>query len=463
LTFSTTGLPAGATLTPDVFYGRANFEWTPTAGAVGTYNITFTVKDNGNGGAGPIGQDSRTMRVIVRTANAAPVLVPIGNKQLFEGQLFELHLVAADADGDMLTYSAATLPPGALFDAQTGVLRWTPHLFQAGDYSVTFNVTDGNKSASETVKLSVQNVNQAPILAYMPTQSTREGVTLSFNLIAGDPDADPIRYSTLTPLPAGAFFDKDNGTFEWTPTFEQAGVYPITFAATDINGATDTFDLTVRVSNVNRAPTLTVKQHAVLLGNDLTFNVVGSDRDQNTTLTYSALGLPEGATLNPATGQIHWVPGPGQAGDYLVRVSVSDGAASTMEPLLLRALTTPQAPTVVIETTPSFPALPGQDVVLNFAAETHVDRSIAGAAEFVVTNTLGVQVLLDACLRAGVPRVVQVSTDEVYGTIPVGSWTETHLLEPNSPYAAAKAGGKPKGRLRASFLFCFIRSALRKT
>ena len=85
--------------------------------------------------------------------------------------------------------------------------------------------------------------------------------------------------------------------------------------------------------------------------------------------------------------------------------------------------------------------LPGSDVVLNFAAETHVDRSIAGAAEFVVTNTLGVQVLLDACLRAGVPRVVQVSTDEVYGTIPVGSWTEDHLLEPNSPYAAAKAGG----------------------
>lgn len=85
--------------------------------------------------------------------------------------------------------------------------------------------------------------------------------------------------------------------------------------------------------------------------------------------------------------------------------------------------------------------LPGQDVVLNFAAETHVDRSIAGAAEFVVTNALGVQVLLDACLRAGVPRVVQVSTDEVYGTIPEGSWTEEHLLEPNSPYAAAKAGG----------------------
>jgi len=85
--------------------------------------------------------------------------------------------------------------------------------------------------------------------------------------------------------------------------------------------------------------------------------------------------------------------------------------------------------------------LPGHDAVLNFAAETHVDRSISGAADFVVTNVLGTQTLLDACLRAGTERVVHVSTDEVYGTIPTGSWTEDHLLEPNSPYSAAKAGG----------------------
>ncbi len=64
--------------------------------------------------------------------------------------------------------------------------------------------------------------------------------------------------------------------------------------------------------------------------------------------------------------------------------------------------------------------LPGHDAVVNFAAETHVDRSIAGAAEFVTSNVTGVQVLLDACLTAGVPRVVHVSTDEVYGSIAEG-------------------------------------------
>ncbi|SDJ35287.1 dTDP-glucose 4,6-dehydratase [Frankineae bacterium MT45] len=85
-------------------------------------------------------------------------------------------------------------------------------------------------------------------------------------------------------------------------------------------------------------------------------------------------------------------------------------------------------------------ALPGHDVLINFAAETHVDRSITGAADFAVTNFLGAQQIFDAALRHKVGRVVHVSTDEVYGSIPEGSWREDHILEPNSPYSAAKAG-----------------------
>ncbi|MDT0453977.1 dTDP-glucose 4,6-dehydratase [Streptomyces hesseae] len=83
--------------------------------------------------------------------------------------------------------------------------------------------------------------------------------------------------------------------------------------------------------------------------------------------------------------------------------------------------------------------LPGHDAVVHFAAESHVDRSLASAEEFVRTNVGGTQTLLDACLAAGVERVVHVSTDEVYGTIAEGSWTEEWPLLPNSPYAASKA------------------------
>ncbi|CAB4863121.1 MAG: dTDP-glucose 4,6-dehydratase [Actinobacteria bacterium] len=83
--------------------------------------------------------------------------------------------------------------------------------------------------------------------------------------------------------------------------------------------------------------------------------------------------------------------------------------------------------------------IPGFDTVINFAAESHVDRSIAGSREFVTTNVLGVQNLLDAAKNSGIERFVHVSTDEVYGTIPEGSWPETDPLLPNSPYAASKA------------------------
>jgi dTDP-glucose 4,6-dehydratase len=87
-------------------------------------------------------------------------------------------------------------------------------------------------------------------------------------------------------------------------------------------------------------------------------------------------------------------------------------------------------------------AADGCDAIVNFAAETHVDRSILGPAEFILTDVLGTQVLLDHARRQGI-RLVHVSTDEVYGDIPLGApaSTEDAPLRPSSPYSASKAGG----------------------
>jgi dTDP-glucose 4,6-dehydratase len=84
-------------------------------------------------------------------------------------------------------------------------------------------------------------------------------------------------------------------------------------------------------------------------------------------------------------------------------------------------------------------ALHGIDAVVNFAAESHVDRSIKSAHEFVSTNIQGTQNLLDTCRSLDINNYLQVSTDEVYGSIQSGSWSETEPLLPNSPYAASKA------------------------
>ncbi|MDQ7779778.1 MAG: dTDP-glucose 4,6-dehydratase [Planctomycetota bacterium] len=84
----------------------------------------------------------------------------------------------------------------------------------------------------------------------------------------------------------------------------------------------------------------------------------------------------------------------------------------------------------------------GFDVVVNFAAESHVDRSLYDPARFVRTNVLGAQNLLEAARSQGVPRFVQISTDEVYGSLgPEGKFTETTPLAPSSPYSATKAAG----------------------
>lgn len=90
-------------------------------------------------------------------------------------------------------------------------------------------------------------------------------------------------------------------------------------------------------------------------------------------------------------------------------------------------------PTVVSQ------VMAGVDLVVHFAAESHVDRSILGSADFVMTNVVGTQTLLQGAVDAGVAKFVHVSTDEVYGSIESGSWPETHPLEPNSPYSASKA------------------------
>ncbi len=83
--------------------------------------------------------------------------------------------------------------------------------------------------------------------------------------------------------------------------------------------------------------------------------------------------------------------------------------------------------------------IPGHDIVVHFAAESHVDRSIEGPAVFLETNVVGTGVLLDAARRAGVERFIHVSTDEVYGSLPEGFALETDRLHPSSPYSASKA------------------------
>ena len=85
-------------------------------------------------------------------------------------------------------------------------------------------------------------------------------------------------------------------------------------------------------------------------------------------------------------------------------------------------------------------AMRGHDAVVHFAAESHVDRSIDGSEDFILTNCFGTNVVIDAARKLDIGRVLHIGTDEVYGSVEVGSSLETDPLEPRSPYSASKAG-----------------------
>ncbi|TSC62237.1 MAG: dTDP-glucose 4,6-dehydratase, partial [Parcubacteria group bacterium Gr01-1014_106] len=89
------------------------------------------------------------------------------------------------------------------------------------------------------------------------------------------------------------------------------------------------------------------------------------------------------------------------------------------------------------------------DAVVNFAAESHVDRSILSGRGFAITDVVGAHTLIEQSRAHGIARFLQVSTDEVYGSIQEGHWTEESPLQPNSPYSASKAGGDLQ--VRAAF------------
>ena len=91
-------------------------------------------------------------------------------------------------------------------------------------------------------------------------------------------------------------------------------------------------------------------------------------------------------------------------------------------------------------------AIQGVDAVVNFAAETHVDRSIQDAGAFVDTDIKGLYILLEAARKRGIERFLHISTDEIYGSIESGSFKETDPLDPSSPYSASKAGGELMAR-----------------
>jgi hypothetical protein len=407
LIFSTEGLPDGAVLEQGSVYGEATLRFTPEAGDIGTYTATLNVRDSGSGDANAIERDSITFTFNVRGANEAPVLQPIGTLNVAELATLDVLITANDPDGDGLTFTASNLPQGAMLDPVTGRLTFTPNQFQAGIYDdIIISVTDGHKTASETISIVVANTNRAPTFLQTPTQRGRETTELTFRLLAADVDNESVRFQLQSALPAGARFNSTTGEFNWTPSYTQAGSYTLKVAAVDPSGLQTVRDIAIEIADTNRAPQPVVENRAVVLGETLDIVLTATDPDNDDTPTLSIENLPFGASFDPVTGRFIFTPGVAELGDHILRVVADDGTDRTVASMVLRVTREAVPPTATLDLTPSFPALPGQAVTISTAASGFVP--IVEKRLFVNGLEIDLDALGRGIITAGQPGKVDV-------------------------------------------------------
>jgi hypothetical protein len=166
---------------------------------------------------------------------------------------FTLSATDADLPANTLTFSATGLPAGATFDPATRVFAWTPTEAQGPNVfsGVVFAVSDGTTTTSETITVTVNEVNQAPVLTAIGNKSVNEGSLLTFTLSATDADlpANTLTFSAST-LPAGATLNPSTGVFVWTPTDAQGpGTFNVTLQVSD-GQATVNEAITINVNSV---------------------------------------------------------------------------------------------------------------------------------------------------------------------------------------------------------------------
>ncbi len=322
LSLTTSVLPEGAS-----FYdkGTGYFSWVPTFDQSGGYNITFYLTDDS------MAVDSEVVTIIVNDVNRPPVFNLYEPRSVEEGENIQLLISAVDPDETITTYSTAALPAGASFsDTQIGFafFDWIPDFTQAGKYDITFYASDGELEDTMVVTITVNNVNQAPVLDQIGNQSVNESENLGFIVSATDEDDESLSYST-SPLPDGAIFSLEEGfwIFSWTPSFDQAGIYSVTFYVKDVSLAVDSEVIEIIVFNINQPPVMdSIGTQFVNEQESLLIVITSFDPDGDQLFYSLGASLVPGSqfTARNDSAFFTWVPTYSQAGTYEMIFIVAD-------------------------------------------------------------------------------------------------------------------------------------------
>ncbi|MFH1276151.1 MAG: PKD domain-containing protein [Candidatus Woesearchaeota archaeon] len=289
-------------------------EWQTNYDDAGEYELKITAFD------GEL-KSTSTVKITILNVDRAPILDI--QKEIFvkEGETLELNITTEDLDRDNLEVSFENLPADAIYNEDEKKLVWTPsydyikrkggffsemlntlrlehNFLKTKDSIVTVKSCGMELCSKATFKLTVENVNRAPVFENVEDLYITETEMAKLNILANDPDGDIVRYTFDSPL------GKNDG--EWNTGFQDAGEYVINVTASD-GFLEKTIPITLQVNNKNRLPTLEVNKEKLTVNEGEEFSLVLEAFDpDNDNLTITVKDLPEGASFN--NGIFVWAP-----------------------------------------------------------------------------------------------------------------------------------------------------------
>ena len=339
LIYASVELPTGASFNTET----GAFSWTPTYDQAGIDTAIFSVTANG-----VTVRDS--VIITVTETDRAPIWAARADTTVSEMEALSFTVSASDPDGDELSYVEVSLPAGAAFNTETGAFTWTPTYDQAGIDTAIFAAMANDAAVLDTVSITVENVNRAPVWAVRADTSTVEADTLKFTVSAVDPDGGDVTINTVS-LPTGAQLDETTGAFSWTPTYEQAGVESLIVSATDQESVVlDTVSITVL--NSNRLPQLVCSAlDTATERQSYSFVLNARDADAyDSVLTISAVTCPEWLQIAKLTDTTAVLSGLPAESDTTVgtdiTIRIKDSMDSTDVTFSLAVIDTNYAPVV---------------------------------------------------------------------------------------------------------------------
>lgn len=282
-----------------------------------------------------------------------PALEVFGDTTIKEGQLLLAGGKVVNATDSMIEIKGAGLPRGALFRMNgryQGEFSWTPDFDQgqSAAYAVTFSTMAGGLSLEKTVRITVLNVNRAPVLAPVKNQAVKENERLAFPVAATDPDGAGGLILSVDSLPKGALFAKD--TFTWTPDYNQAGNYVLKFTVTD-GELKDSQTVAITVGNFNRPPDLSASDTTIAENDSLLLPISTSDPDGQAP-RLQASNLPQGSALKALDSlkgkwAILWQPSytQGRAAPYEITLTAADDSLPTTRTIKITVTNVNRLPT----------------------------------------------------------------------------------------------------------------------